>query len=446
MNPNQYNFKDVAIVDIRGNVEYVKMGDTDFFQVDQDMLQGTKVMQWYQNRSEETSTLMMAVNSGKESLNYEEYLMTHTGRVVRQYSDTLCIRDGEAIIGAVEFAWYDPKKDIVFEPEQKTEQDSESTPGIADYIGISERICTIKKRISRIADITTPVFITGKTGTGKEMLARIIHNCGSRSGGEFVYVNCGAIPENLMESILFGTARGSFTGSEDKDGLFQAADGGTLFLDELNSMPLSVQGKLLKAIEEKRIRRIGDDMDREVDVRIITSCNESIPQIIRKKSLRSDLFFRISSIQMELPDLKDRREDIPLLSHSFVEKFAKKYSKGQVTVSKNAMDILTSYDWPGNVRELRNVMESATYRIESPIIEGSDLRITLCSREPKSVEQEIWEQFISKEEDLRTYIKDLETELLQEALRRHPDDLTKASKELGISRQCLKQKLSRHTG
>lgn len=172
----RYEFNDVTVVDSNGNVEYVKMGDTDFFQVDQDFLAGTKVTQWYQNRSESTSTLMQAVNEGKEFLEYIDYLTTHTGRVIRQYSDTLCIMDGNNVAGAIEFAWYNPKKDVVFEPEKDSNEETDGDLCIDDYIGTSKHIMSIKEKIQKAADLTTPVFITGKTGTGKEMLARIIHN------------------------------------------------------------------------------------------------------------------------------------------------------------------------------------------------------------------------------------------------------------------------------
>lgn len=440
-----YDFNDVAIVDDRGNVEYVKMGDYDFFQVDQNALVGTKVTQWYQNRNDTTSTLMQAVNNGTESLNYVDYLTTHTGRMVRQYSDTLCIKDGDKIIGAVEFAWYDSKKDIVFEPKADSRTENTADIGIHDYIGSSRYIACIKSKINKVADIRTPIFITGKTGTGKETLARIIHNSGTRANGEFVYVNCGALPANLLESILFGTAKGSFTGSTDMEGLFQTADGGTLFLDELNSMPLEIQGKLLKAIEEKRIRKVGDDKDKAVDARIITSCNESTSDIIENKLLRADLFFRISSIQFELPQLQDRAEDIPALCDYFTDKFCKKYSKGNMRISNGAKAILVRYNWPGNVRELRNVMEHAVYRTDGSIIEADTITgsLQLPAAEIPADRNELWNSFQNSNHDLKTYMRNVEAEIITETLEDCGGSLRDAARRLGITRQSLKQRLVR---
>lgn len=448
-------FKDVSIVDSRGNVEYVMMGDTDFFQVNTEIVIGTKVTQWYQNRSDSTSTLMQAVNEGTEALNYMEHLVTNTGRIVRQYSDTLCIKDRDKVVGAIEFAWYDPKRDIVYEPGNDAAEDDELELCITDYIGESQNLASIKNKISKAADITAPILITGETGTGKEMLARIIHNSGCRADREFVYVNCAALPENLLESILFGTSKGSFTGSEDKEGLFQTADGGTLFLDELNNMPLSVQGKLLKAIEEKRIRKIGDDKDRNVDVRIITSCNIPTAEVIESSSFRKDLFFRISAIQFELPALRNRREDISLLCEYFVRKFSRQYSKRNLRLAPEAVEMLMNYNWPGNVRELRNAMESAVYRTEGPVIGVRDLGIgdrmfqDEAAGDNTDRENASWERFRNSGQNLKEYMRQAEAEIIRNALENRPENesynetIRRAAEKLGISRQSLKQKMQK---
>lgn len=440
----QYEFNDVLIADNRGNVEYVRMGDYDFFQVDKGDLVGTKVTQWYQNRDETSSTIMQAAYNGIESLNYVDYLTTEKGRVVRQYSDTLCIKDNEEVIGAVEFAWYDPEKDIIFEPKSSSTEENIEL-GISDYVGTSPSINSIKHKISKVADITTPIFITGSTGTGKETLARIIHQIGNRKG-DFVYVNCGALPENLLESILFGTAKGSFTGSTDKDGLFQAADNGTLFLDELSNMPLPIQGKILKAIEEKRIRRVGDDQYRSVDVRIISSCNESVNEIIADRLLRSDLFFRISSIQFELPDLKDRREDILPLCEYYIDKFGKKYSKPSMHLSAGSKAKLTKYTWPGNVRELRNKIENAVYRTEGNEISLEEFQALLQTHPAQTLDvlsEKLWKDYQKFDGSLKEYMETVETSAIQKALINSGGSIPQAARHLGISQQSLRQKLKK---
>lgn len=440
------DFKDVLVVDENGNTEYVDMANADFFDLNLEQLRGTRVTQWYENRNDTSSTVMQAIINGTENIDYVDILTTLKGKKIRQRSDTLCIKNGEQIIGAIEFAWYDTRKDVIYDAAKDIDASIKAKEDEAgEFIGETEIIRNIKEKLPRVNNLEAPVFITGETGTGKETLARYIHNRSKRADREFVYLNCGTLPENLFESILFGTSKGSFTGSLDREGLFQAANGGTLFLDELDSMPLSLQSKLLKAIEDKRIRKLGEKEEIEVDVRIIASCSVPIVEVIKGKSLRNDLFFRLSSIQFELPKLNKRPEDIPLLADYFITKLNKIYGKEVEGLPAEAMEYLMKYEWPGNIRELRNIIETAFHLSENNRITTKDIKNYFLEkqRHESAYEESLWSDFISENKTLPEYMEAAEKMLIEAALEKCGSDLNKASVRLGVSRQSLKQKMKK---
>jgi two-component system response regulator PilR (NtrC family) len=225
-------------------------------------------------------------------------------------------------------------------------------------VGNSDAMHRVYDLIKRVAQTPTNVLITGESGTGKEMVAKAIHFNGPLKDKPFVTINCGAIPENLMESEMFGHKKGSFTGAiADKSGLFEVADGGTLFLDEVGELSLNIQVKLLRAIQERVIRRVGSVDDTKVEVRIIAATNRDLEQMNAQKLFREDLYYRLNVIQIRTPPLRERRDDIPLLANHFLQKYNGRLTKGVATISKEAMDLLKKYDYPGNVRELENIIE-----------------------------------------------------------------------------------------
>ncbi len=230
--------------------------------------------------------------------------------------------------------------------------------GFQNIIGNSSAMDEVFSLIKRVSQASTNVLITGESGTGKEVVAKAIHFNGPLKDKPFVTINCGAIPENLMESEMFGHKKGSFTGAvADKEGLFEVADGGTLFLDEVGELPLSIQVKLLRAIQERVIRRVGATDDQKVEVRIIAATNRNLEEMVSKSTFRQDLFYRLNVIQIKTPALRDRREDIPLLANFFLKKYNERLSKNISTISQEAMIVLQKYDYPGNVRELENMIE-----------------------------------------------------------------------------------------
>lgn len=440
------DFRGVLVVDEEGRTEYNNTVDAEFFEVDFRKVKRTTVLQWYQNRTEEQSTVMNTVRNGTESLGVEDILTTESGKVVRQISYTYCIKNQGKIAGALELSNYDPKKDVIYPgpKDQGSEIMKIAKATEEDFVGISEHIKLIKNKIAKIKDLDASVFITGETGTGKETLSKVIHNIGNRKEKPFIYVDCGALPPQLIESILFGTEKGAFTDAETRRGLFEEANGGTLLLDELDSMPLFVQGKLLKAIEEKRIQRVGGRKSIDVDVRIIASCNTAVRDIINENKIRADLFFRLSAIQIELPPLRARLEDIPSLSEYFLKKLNSRYKRNVKGFAKDVLDKFSEYPWQGNVRELRNAIEGAFHTTKGEYIELDALAERFRQQNSEGAGLEIkWEEFKKSKKDLSSYIREFEDKEIANAMNLYEGDMNKVCKKLGMTKDALRKRLKK---
>jgi len=258
-----------------------------------------------------------------------------------------------------------PKKSL--HPENKSPQSNK--PVIyAGIVGQSEKIEQLIDLIERVKNNRTTVLIQGESGTGKELVARAIHYKGSFAANPFIAVNCGAIPEELLESELFGYKKGAFTGAnENRQGFFQAAAGGTIFLDEIGTAPLSVQTSLLRVLQEKEVRRIGEQKAQKIEIRIIAATNSDLHQMVQKGTFRQDLYYRLNVVHIETPPLRDHKSDIPMLAKNFLRKYAAEYAKPKIEFTEKALELLQRYDWPGNVRELENVVQRAIIMSEHSI-------------------------------------------------------------------------------
>lgn len=299
-------------------------------------------------------------------------------------------------------------------------------------IGSSRRMIEIFEVVDKVADTNATILITGESGTGKELIASLIHNKSSRKGNPFIQVNCGAIPENLLESELFGYEKGAFTGAQGrKPGRFDRAQGGTLFLDEIGELNLSLQVKLLRVLQEREFERVGGTEVIKADVRIIAATNRDLDKMAQEGSFREDLLYRLKVIPIHVPALRDRKEDIPLLAEFFINKYSKQMNKGRTVMLQDALDIIKSYDFPGNIRELENI-------IERLVILSSDGKIS-ASLLPKEVLKGAYSYkndiFILPEEGIS--LEDVELSLVRQALERAEGNQTKAAKLLGISRHAL---------
>ena len=345
---------------------------------------------------------------------------------------------------------------------------------LPDFIGDSEQMRNVMDMVSRVAPTRANILITGESGTGKEVVARAIHQI-SGIQGPFIPVNCGAIPESLVESEFFGYAKGAFTGAvKDKDGFFQAAKGGTLFLDEIAELPLSMQVKLLRAIQEKKIQPVGSAHEIPVSVRIIAATNRDLRTEVDAHRFREDLFFRLNVIQISLPALRERKEDSPKLIHHFIRGFNRELDKQLTGVDDDVLDILLKYDYRGNVRELENIIEHAATLELSQKISFSSLPAYIknslsdfppsqhaCTtnstphEESNAPTKELSSRMASSQEmlqkvdvsggvELEGMVEDLERGLIEQALQKANGNKTEAAKLLGISFRSLRYRLKKY--
>jgi len=310
--------------------------------------------------------------------------------------------------------------------------------GIVGHSASLQQAITVARKVAKHP---STVLITGESGTGKELIANLIHETGPRAGAAFVAVNCGAIPEHLLESELFGHARGAFTGAvEQRDGLFEEADGGTLFLDEIGELPVPLQVKLLRALQEGEVRRIGDNTPRSVDVRVITATSRDLESEVRAGRFRADLFYRVNVVRIQLPPLRERREDIPELVRHFIGVYNKRLGLRISGAAPAAMRCLMDYAWPGNVRELENVVERSMVLAEGEQIEAEHLPATVQS--PTAVST------TSSDDDIDLSVKrrteTLERTLIERALRQTSGNRTRAARLLDLSHRALLYKIKQY--
>lgn len=441
------NFRDIHLVDADCKTEYFNIGNTEFFDLDPDILIGMKPQQNYKNLNDENSALMQVLESGEAVLHYVQELITLKGKKIRQEADHFCVRDEEEIIGALEIAYYDEEKDILYDGRNTKDAikkySSDIQISLDDIVAESDIMKTMKHKLAKAAAVKSPILLTGESGTGKEMTARVIHNISKQKNGEFVYVNCGALPENLIESILFGTDRGSFTDATEREGLFMVADKGTIFLDEIQSMPIETQGKILRVLEEKRIRPVGSDAEIPIDTRVIASCNLKPEELLSQESLRTDLYFRLSVIQFDLPPLRMRKTDVLPIAEYYLKKFNEKFEDRKIlNIESEVCQFFLKYDWPGNIRELRNTIESAFYMANDNVLRMKDIEKRFSMRNEakheETVKNAIVETFLQSGENLQTFLHKYEKKCVQQAVLQTEGDLKKASQQLKISPQMMK--------
>ncbi|HDY84087.1 hypothetical protein LCGC14_0715140 [marine sediment metagenome] len=312
-------------------------------------------------------------------------------------------------------------------------------------LGETDIIKNLRGKITKLARSQAPVYISGESGTGKELVAKLIHELGARSEHAFVPINCGAIPSELVESELFGHKKGSFTGAiADKQGLFQIANGGTLFLDEVADLPLMMQVKLLRAIQEKTIRPVGSHEEISVDVRILSATHKDLAEGVKQGSFREDLFYRLHVIELIVPPLRERRADIILLAKHILQYLAKKNLMMAPELDEQAISALNHYAFPGNVRELENILERALTWAEGTVISEQDLMLPVpLTPVVTSNNYQLAQPILSVENDLESKLEEQERELITEALQSTRWNKTAAAKRLGITFRALRYKLKK---
>ncbi len=402
---------------------------------------GLHILELHQHLNEKTSTVMKALRTKEPIINEKQYLNIFKERTVTILATSIPLICGNEPIGVIEIDRYLDEDLAQYEEEDFNNEVNQNNYffTIDDIITNDPAMINVKNQGLKAAKTNSPVMIYGETGTGKELIAQAIHNHSFRKNNPFIVQNCASIPVSLGESLLFGTTKGSFTGAENKVGLFEIANGGTLVLDELNSMDINLQSKLLRVTEKGHFRRLGGKNIINVDVRLISTVNEEPYYLIESNKIRKDLFYRLGVVLIYIPPLRDRKDDIPLLVESFIDEFNRKMHKNIKGVSKKVKDLLMDYDWPGNVRELKNFIEGAFNFTEKDIIDMDSIPYHMISvNKSYKPKIEIEDTF-----DLNEAIKEQEIKYIKLALSKS-SSLTEAAKILKISRQLLKYKIDNY--
>ncbi len=330
-------------------------------------------------------------------------------------------------------------KSVLSLPERNLGQQLEGMT----LLGDSQPLRQVRELVGKLARTLAPVYVSGESGSGKELAARLIHGNGARRERPFVPVNCGAIPETLMESEFFGYRKGAFTGADqDRDGFFQAAQGGTLFLDEVGDLPLGMQVKLLRAIQEKKVRKLGATQEDPVDVRVISATHRNLAGLVEAGRFRQDLFYRLNVIELKMPPLRECREDVGRISAAILARLAAEGS-APARLSQAALDALAQYDFPGNIRELENILERATALSAAAEIGAEDLRIDPLPSEEPEVSGTLREAAGLPSLPLPDYLDRVEREAITQALARTGFNRTAAAKLLGVTFRALRYRMQR---
>ncbi|MDQ7793471.1 MAG: sigma 54-interacting transcriptional regulator [bacterium] len=438
----------IHIVDGQGFTVFYNDQAAKFERLEARDMIGKHVLQAYPSLRPGDSTLLEVLRTGRPVVNRQQTFTTEKGHTVTVLSSTFPVYRGEALIGAVDVSRDITKvrellETIVVLQDRFSRLTRESRPvgevrtarfTFADIVGENARLRAVKALAARAAVAAAPVFISGETGSGKELLAQSIHNGGPRRDRPFIAQNCAAIPADLLESILFGSVRGAFTGAHDRPGLFEAADGGTLFLDELTSMGVSLQAKLLRVLEDGYVRRVGGTKPVAVDVRILASSNQDPVRAVKEGVLRRDLFARLASVCLELPPLRERRDDLGLLMEHFLGKHGGEQGR-RTHLAPAVLEMFERYDWPGNVRELEGALQGAlVLGLGEPVLQSRHLPPHLA-------------KLVADRDDpgpgpgLRQLLNRYERKLIRQALSRAGGNVSEAARSLGLARQTLQYRL-----
>lgn len=403
----------------------------------------------------ENSTLLSAINKQKSVHKEMQSYLNLKGKKITTMNTTFPIFHQGIVIGAVEIAKnltnVNNMSEQILELQErlmKPEKTKKRATVYYDFdsiLGNNKKLLEAIKMAKRAAMSSSSVLIEGETGTGKELFAQSVHSGSIRSEKPFIAQNCAAFPESLLESILFGTVKGSFTGALDKPGLFEQANGGTLLLDEINSMSITLQAKLLRVLQEGYIRRIGGSKDVIVDVRILATTNESLINLVEKGEFRKDLFYRLNVINIRIPSLRERLDDVKLLSEHFIRLYNEKLGKDVWMIGKDIEALFQDYTWPGNIRELQNMIETAMNMvIDEHVITKEHLAHKMDELDHRRSQDVSQQSRIDLSNGINEYLEGLEKQLIKEQLQKFSNNISKTAKTLKISRQNLQYKIKKY--
>lgn len=396
------------------------------------------------------STMLKALLNGEATVKSQQSYKNFYGKEITTINSTVPIVVEGETVAAIEVAKditdIQRMSDTLLELQQSKSQPTTENKGsikrytFDDIFGENEEFEIAINRARKAAENDASVFIYGETGTGKELIAQSIHYSGKRKDRPFLAQNCAAIPESLLEGILFGTSKGGFTGAVDREGLFEQANGGTLLLDEISAMPYDLQSKLLRVLQEDYIRRVGGTKDIPINVRIIATVNEPPEDLISKGKLRKDLFYRLNVVNIEIPALRERPDDIPRLAEKFLQKYNERFDKEIWMLADGTVKKLINYDYPGNVRELENIIEQAVSMGENEhVLTEKSLAMPRNARKSKAPAIGY-----EKNTPLDKYMEEVEIKIIRDALLDSSGNISKAAELLQIKRQTLQHKLKKY--
>lgn len=449
----------IIVTDAKANITFYKEPATNIGGIDSHTAIGKNILDIFPDLTPETSTFYSVIKNKKPIIEHIQHYTNYRGKKVSTVTSTIPIIENGELAGCFEIfkdltQVMDLSERIVHLQEQLYKNNAEkkdyNESGVKytfdNIIGDSAPIIALKEKARRIAKSNSPVMVYGETGTGKELLVQAIHNADpKRRNKPFIAQNCAALPFNLLESILFGTAVGSFTGAKDNPGLFELAHGGTLYLDEINSLSIELQAKLLRVIQDGIVRRVGATKTKDVDVRIIASANQPPDELVKKKLLREDLYYRLNVIYLEIPSLRERREDISSLVQYFINRNNEQLGKRVSGFSLDAMKAFEKYCWPGNVRELEHLVESTMNLIDKDIIALDDIQYYFDKRlKIAAMDSGAPPDAAPPIEDLNAAVSKYERSLLIEALKVSAGNISMAARSLRLPKQTMHNKIKKH--
>jgi arginine utilization regulatory protein len=453
----------IHIVDTSGITVFYNKVAADLDNLNPAEVVGRHILSIFPSLSEDTSTLLSVLRTGRPAPVRQQTFRNFKGDTITTVNSSLPIYSGARLVGAIEISRdvtlvkalaervVDLQAQLLSESAGQGEQSHLPKAGTARYtfsdvVAASQSMLHVVECAKRAAASSSSIIVAGETGTGKEVIVQSIHNSGSRSSRPFIAQNCAALPDTLLEGILFGTAKGAFTGAQNRLGLFEVANHGTIFLDEVDAMPLPLQAKLLRVLQEGTLRRIGESAERHIDVRVISAISCSPSRAVERGLLRRDLFHRLGVIIIEIPPLRERTEDIPALTHHFVRKYSAQFGVGVRGVSREVMGVFMEHAWPGNVRELQHAVEAAVQMSQGPLIGIEHLPPHIGHSGGQA-----WSHPAAQgagparaEIGLIPTLQQMEENMLRYALDSCGGNVSAAARQLGIPRQTLQHKLKRY--
>lgn len=437
----------IHVVDTKGHTIFYNEVAAKHDGVDVNDVIGKPLLDVFPSLNESTSTLLKVLETRKAIYNQAQSYTNVYGKKIETMNTTLPIYVEQVLVGAMEIAKdYSSMKKLseqlvdlqnkLLQKKKSRKKQSTVTYSLQDLLTRDRAFLDMKKEAEKLAASESPILVFGESGTGKEVFVQGIHHASRRADAPFIAQNCAAIPESLLESILFGTSKGSYTGAVERPGLFELADGGTLFLDEIHAMSIDLQAKLLRVLEDGMVRRVGGAKDTYVDVRVVAAMNVHPKTALEKKMLRADLFYRLNVLTFELIPLRKRKEDILYLTDIFIKEFNQKLIKNVEGVAAEVKSIFLNYPWPGNVRELKHTLEYMLNVCEEKELSADDLPIMLKEYTSRDDENTTPKTFRDK---METY----EKSLISEALAETEGNIQQAAKQLQIPRQTLQYKIQK---